>query len=230
MKLRVLFVVAVALLMQRTASADLMGIVFNELLADPTGATSFDTDGDGTAEVTDEFIEIYNTSLSAVDISGWNIFVSSGGFLNLQHTFAPGTILDPGEILVAVNEWDPGALPAGFVELDGGGVDVFDDDGDNITLFDPVSFSYTSYIYNGGTDLAGAGMPVGSSLAGSIIDMGDDIDGMSISASPDGSTNWIVKEPTPGKLNFIPEPSSVAVLALIGVSGLVYRRRRRSAS
>jgi hypothetical protein len=74
----VLALAAVLLLLPVTsvraaASPDTLrgGIVINEVLIDPNSSTlNFDTDGNGTAETEDEFIEIYNLSGSAIDIGG----------------------------------------------------------------------------------------------------------------------------------------------------------------
>ena len=222
------FLVSVLLLVPSTANADLMGVVVNELLADPNSASNnFDTDGDGTAETSDEFIELLNTGGASVDISGWEIYVGSGGVLSVRHTFAAGTVLSPGELLVGVNEWDPGAVPAGFVELDAGGGGIFGNGGDNITLYDPNNNNYISYVYNGDPDLVGNGMPAGATRVGDVIDMGNDVDGLSISALPDGSTTWGVQGPTPGELNAsIPEPGTAVLLAFCGIAGLLVRKRK----
>ncbi|WP_299751717.1 hypothetical protein [uncultured Tateyamaria sp.] len=47
------------------------GIIINEILVDPSGSTAnFDTDGNGTADATDEYVELRNVSDTAIDISG----------------------------------------------------------------------------------------------------------------------------------------------------------------
>jgi len=46
------------------------GIIINEVLVDPNGANNFDTDGNGSAQGRDEFLELRNISDSAIDISG----------------------------------------------------------------------------------------------------------------------------------------------------------------
>lgn len=44
------------------------GIVINEIIVDPNGASNFDTDGNGIADDEDEYVELFNASASAVDI------------------------------------------------------------------------------------------------------------------------------------------------------------------
>ncbi|MGI9647863.1 MAG: ExeM/NucH family extracellular endonuclease [Acidimicrobiia bacterium] len=66
-------------------------LVINEIHADPASGTAGDANGDGTRDSgDDEFVEIYNDSGSAVDISGWTI---SDGF-GLRHTFPTNTVID----------------------------------------------------------------------------------------------------------------------------------------
>jgi hypothetical protein len=67
------------------------GVVINEIHAAPTT----DTNGDGTIDNGDEFVEIVNTSCVAVDISGWSI---NGFTTGTTASFFPsGTILAPGQ-------------------------------------------------------------------------------------------------------------------------------------
>ena len=210
-----------------TTNADISDLAVNELLVDPNGTFNFDTDGDGTAETTDEFIELINTSGSSLDISGWEIWVGSGGDLSERHEFASGTVLAAGGLIVGVNQWDPGTPPAGFVTLDAGGGGVFGNGGDNFVLYDPTANEYVSYVYNGDDDLIGSGLPMGAVQVGATIDLGSDTDGLSIQAIPDGSTTFSVAAPTPGQLNVtpVPEPTAFAVLGVMAC-GLAVRRRK----
>lgn len=50
------------------------GMVINEVLVDPNGAMNYDTDGSGNAVGGDEFLEIANTSNTAIDISGLELW------------------------------------------------------------------------------------------------------------------------------------------------------------
>ena len=54
---------------------DVQGVVINEILTDPVGTTSFDTDGNGSANGNDVFVEFFSTTGSDVDISGWRLLI-----------------------------------------------------------------------------------------------------------------------------------------------------------
>ena len=55
--------------------ASLQGIIINEILVNPNGSANndFDTDGDGNIESVDEFIELYNSTSSPVNLDGWSL-------------------------------------------------------------------------------------------------------------------------------------------------------------
>ena len=202
---------------------DVSVITINELLIDPTvGSGGFDTDGDGAFESEDEFIELFNSSSSAVDISGWQLYVGSGGTQELRHTFGAGSTVASGGFFTVVAEYS-GTPPSGFVQSDDGS-NFLGNGGDNIALFDPSSSLFSSYVYNGDPDLGALGLPAGATLFGNVIDLGDDEDGFSIAANRDGSFNYGVAAPTPGASN-VPEPNTALVIATL--SGLAFIRRRR---
>lgn len=138
--------------------ASLNGIVFDQVYGDNTGDVEVDTDGDGTATQEDEFVSLTNTSLTAVDISGWQIWSDMTGSGapdapqdGLYHTFPPGTVLQPGETLYIINEIT-GPAPDWAQEASEGGVESGPDgtntnfltEGANnqkesVALVDPVS-------------------------------------------------------------------------------------------
>ncbi|MCP4820070.1 MAG: hypothetical protein GY883_12830 [Shimia sp.] len=87
------------------------GVIFHQIMPDNSGGDEFDTDGDGVAEMEDEFVSIQNASGQPVDISGWQIWsVSNGSGAPVQassglvHEFDEGTVLAPGEPLWVVTE------------------------------------------------------------------------------------------------------------------------------
>jgi hypothetical protein len=91
--------------------ASLEGIIFDQIYGDNTGGAEFDFDGDGTATQEDEFVSFTNTSGTAVDVSGWQIWSDATGAGapdgpqdGLYHTFPPGTVFSPGETIYIVNE------------------------------------------------------------------------------------------------------------------------------
>jgi hypothetical protein len=184
------------------------GIVINEVLVDPNGANNFDTDGNGTASPLDEFIEFYNTSNVAIDISGLELWDSGTG---LWFTFPPGTTLQPGAFAtVVIGVQAGGSLPTGNANdlfFDAGrGTAVLNNGSDNIVLYDPASDTYISATYNGDTpDDPTTDYPGFSATAtqvGGGEAFGTDIDGFSIARSPDGSDTFTNNQtPTPGSAN-----------------------------
>lgn len=191
------------------ADALLGGIVINELLVDPNSSTtSFDTDGSGSSDPTDEFVEFVNTFSSAIDISGVQLWDAANGN---WFTFPQGTVLEPGaHALVLTGVQSGGALPtAGPNDLsfDGGrGTAVLNNGGDNVVLYDPASDTFIQARYNGDaqdnpvTDYAG--FSATASRIGDGEDFGNDIDGFSIQRTPDGADIFSISEtPTPGADN-----------------------------
>lgn len=183
------------------------GIAINEVLVDPNGAINYDTDGNGTAASTDEFVEIVNTSASAIDISGLELWDQGQGN---WYTFPPGTILEPGAHAVVVTDVQTGgSLPTGgpddlaFDAANGGA--VLNNGGDAVVLYDPVADEYIQVTYNGSpydtpeTDYAG--FSATATQSGSGEDFGSDTDGESLQREGDGSDTIISDTPTPATPN-----------------------------
>ncbi|MGB7319022.1 MAG: lamin tail domain-containing protein [Planktotalea sp.] len=167
------------------------GIVINEILVDPNGALNFDTDGNGTADATDEYIELYNTSGSPIDISGLELWDAGVG---QWFVFPPGTILAAGgHAMVLSGVQAGGALPTGdpgdlFFDA-GRGSPLINNGGDNVTLYDPTNDEFVQATYNGDAlddpTLGASGYSGFSGTAtriGSGEDFGNDTDGQSCSA------------------------------------------------
>jgi hypothetical protein len=73
-------------------------LAFNEVLAD--GTVSGDPNGDGNLDsVEDEFVEIVNRGTATVDLGGCTLVEDDFPLLP-RHTFAPGTVLMAGEVIV----------------------------------------------------------------------------------------------------------------------------------
>ena len=158
---------------------NVQGVVINEILPNPnTGGTpSFDTDGNGTANLLDEYVEFFNTTGADVDISGWT--VSDG--VGERFTFPAGTTISANGHVTLVASW-AGTLPADTYEI---GVAVLNDGGDVIELSDGTNVAVASY---------------GSGTGGE--DFGSDIDGLSIQRAPDGGMIFANTEaPTPWVTN-----------------------------
>ena len=75
------------------------GIAINEILIDPNGSNNYDTDGNGTADTCDEFIELYNVSGSTIDISGFQLWDDGS---DNWFTFPASTTLGAGNYAVVV--------------------------------------------------------------------------------------------------------------------------------
>ncbi|MEM6325726.1 MAG: lamin tail domain-containing protein [Bacteroidota bacterium] len=188
---RLLLCAALALTFSATVSAQnaLSGVIINEILPDPNGANDFDTDGDGGFETTDEFIELYNTTGAAVDISGWEIYDNTFR----RYTFPAASSIPANGYVVVVGEYT-GTEPPGYFEAGSLGLG---NSGDIVQLRDPVADQFIAILYNGETDPpTSPGTQVGSTE-----NFGSDSDGLSIQRSPDGSTTFVNDTPTPVAAN-----------------------------
>lgn len=198
-----------------TSFAGLEGITLNEANPDPVGTSAFDTDGNGTVSgIDDEFLEFANTTGSAIDLTGWTLYVDNGGTHTLRYTFSE-TIPANG-FLALVNDWDEGAnaVPANVIDL-GNGSALLGNAGDNIVLLNTGN-EYASWTYNSFSPVS-AGLPGGATLIESNIELGtDDGDGNGLSANPDFQETTYVTNimPTPGAMNVnvVPEPSAFLFL------------------
>lgn len=163
-------------------AADINGIVINEILADPTGsANDFDTDRNGSANSSDEFIELYNTSSTySVDIGGWTLRDRSG----TTFTFPKNTVIVPDGKVAVVTQYDS-PVPQGFYRFNTGKgknskTDIWDDGGDVVILS------------NGEREIT-----AGYNGARGDDDFGDGIGGQSLQRLPKGSDNIVSATPTP---------------------------------
>ena len=121
---------------------ELPPLIINEFLADPD-TVSGDANGDGTTNTgDDEFIEIYNNTLSDIDVSGYMINDSSG----LRHTFPSGSVIPAGDVVVVFG----GGTPTNFscvTQISSVGFLGLNNGGDTITILDASSAVVTSYSY-----------------------------------------------------------------------------------
>jgi hypothetical protein len=143
-------------------TVDLGGIRFDQIYGDNSGGAEFDTDRDGTATQEDEFVSFTNSTESAIDVSGWQIWSDMTGSNapdgpqdGLYHTFPPGTVINPGQTLFIINEitgtppnWAQEASEGGVESGEGGANTNFLTEGGSgsfdeaIALVDPSTGDY----------------------------------------------------------------------------------------
>lgn len=200
----------------------LSGIIFNEILPQPNagGGTGFDTDGSGSVSALDEYVELFNSSAVAVDISGWELWDPGTGN---WFTFPAGSILEPGAYaLVVVGVQAGGSLPAlGPDDLafnTGRSSALINNAGDNAYLVDTGSNTFITAAFGNWpvidptdpADWANApsstaalpGFPAGATQVGAGEYFGPITRGSSLARTPDGSTGFDpAATPTPGTPN-----------------------------
>lgn len=179
------------------------GVVFNEILPDPnfTGTGGYDTDGNGEANTEDEFVELYNTSGSDVDISGWQLWDESGMFFEFPAT----TTLGAGNYVGVMAEvQDGGTLPTpstGNLAFEVAGSMSLSNGGENVALYDPIAGEYIQIKYGDGESDANIGANLsGATLNGIIEDWGGDEDGSSLVREPAGDLNIVIHSEIEGAL------------------------------
>lgn len=190
------------------------GIIINEILADPNGAINFDTDGNGTANPTDEYIELYNASAGPIDIGGLQLWDQGIGH---WFTFPEPTILQAGGHALVMSGVQPTPIPGGSLPT-GGPNDLFFDagrgsalinnTGDTVTVLDPDAGAgagaFIQAAFNGvgfSDPTTFTGFPTGATQIGSGEDFGFDTDGQSLQRSGDGADTFVDDTPTPGTTN-----------------------------
>jgi predicted extracellular nuclease len=200
------------------------GIAINEVLPDPNSASNnFDTDGNGTADTGDEFVEIYNLSALSIDISGFELWDDGVG---LWFTFPAATTLGAGNFAVVIAGVQAGGslptLTPGNLAFDAGNTGgVINNGGDNVVLYDPGADQYIQLTYNGDAaddpPIDYIGFAGTATLVGSVENWGSDTDGVSLVREPDGDTN-VVQHNTISSDLASPGRSSAAVEAAPSVS------------
>ncbi|OYX41612.1 MAG: hypothetical protein B7Z02_14920 [Rhodobacterales bacterium 32-67-9] len=190
------------------ADSLLGGIVINEILIDPNSTTAnYDTDGDGTAGAADEFVELYNSATTAIDISGLELWDQTAGN---WFTFPSGTILQPGAHAVVITDalggTGPVVGPDDYVfDADHYGA-LINNTGDAVVVYDPMNDEYIQATFNGypgGTFIDDGGQfSTSATLVGSGENFGTDVDGYSIQRVGDGGSTFTSNQtPTAGTAN-----------------------------
>jgi hypothetical protein len=88
------------------------GLFISEILVDNPSQGGFDTDGDGSTNKADEFVEIQNNSGSTVSLDGFEVWSETNGLL---YAFTAGDTIAPGDTAVIVGNYS-GTPPSGFYD------------------------------------------------------------------------------------------------------------------
>lgn len=185
------------------------GLIINEILVDPSGTTgNTDTDGNGTADNTDQYVELYNNGTTTLNIGGVQLWDQGVGN---WFTFPPNTFVIPGaHVLVMSGVQSGGALPSGApgdLFFDAGRASaLINNGGDNVVVYDPGTDQYIVARYNGDAPdnpvASYAGFSATATQSGTNEDFGNDIDGVSIQRGRDGSDTLANNQTaTPGITN-----------------------------
>ncbi|MFC1765291.1 DUF4347 domain-containing protein, partial [Planctomycetota bacterium] len=120
-----------------------LGMIINEFLADPPAGAVGDANGDGIRDAADdEFVELVNDSIYAVDISSWTMKDSS----EITHTFPAGTVVPANGAIVIFG----GGTPTGSF----GGAQVQTASEGSLSLDDSNDSNDSIKLYNGGYPVA----------------------------------------------------------------------------
>ncbi len=179
---------------QQTAAAG--DVVINEFSYDPNPGTPNpiqDYNGDGTGSSTeDEFLELYNTTASPINIQGWELTATSGGPAIVDtEIVGTGVTISPEGFVVFFGGGTPTGFAAGLAHV---GIPALGNSGEILTLSDGTTqiddVAYEAEEGQGGTDA------------------GVTSDGGSIGLMPDGSMPYIefawnsaTFQPSPGLSN-----------------------------
>jgi hypothetical protein len=140
----------------------------NEILYDPHPAQppavpNGDANGDGFASASqDEFVEIYNHTAAAIDLSGWTL----ADELEPRHVFPAGTVLPPRCVIVVFGGGTPAAgFGAAIVQTASSGALMLNNIGDTVNLRDAAARLVATYTFRTeGSDESLTRYPDGSDL------------------------------------------------------------------
>ena len=197
-------------------------LVINEFLSDPAADLPGDANGDGARNSSqDEFVELVNPGLEALDISGWTI--SDG--VGVRHVFPIDTLIEAGCAVVVFGGGEPtgnfgGALvqtaSSGSLGLNNGGDTIAVDNGSgNVTyIYGSEGSNNQSLTLN--PDVTGTEYAQHSTLSaaqGALFSPGTKADGSSFAGctAPDTAPSLVSISPADGELGVATD----AVLELV---------------
>ncbi|MFK7881322.1 Hint domain-containing protein [Roseobacter sp.] len=175
------------------------GLIFSEFLVDNATGTGLDTDGDGTDNKSDEFIELQNTTGSPISLDGYEVWSDDRGFL---FGFGSGDTIAPGQTATIVGEYT-GTPPAGFYDAGRSEGNNWLEDGqgsqnDTIYLVNTATGEYIAFSY--GDPVQAPSPPTGfpgtvQSGSGESINSGAP-NGTAFARDSNG--DWVEGTPDPG--------------------------------
>ncbi len=176
------------------------GLIFSEFLVDNASAVpGFDTDGDGTHNKSDEYIELQNTTGAPMSLEGYQVWSDDKGLL---YEFGSGDTIAPGGTATIVGEYS-GTAPAGFYDAGESDGSDFLQDGegprfDTIYLVNVLTGEYIAFSY--GDPPQPASPPTGftgTSQVGAGESLNSDApNGVAFERDSDG--DWVEGSPSPG--------------------------------
>lgn len=201
-------------------------LVFNEILADPgpdtSGLGNGDANGDGVRNGTeDEFIEIYNTSSSSVNME--NYFIEDG--FGVRHVFPGGGLsIVPGNSFITVFGGGTPTGISGVVQTATSGALGLNNTGDTVTLKNTSGNIVLQYTYGseGGNDHSIARNP---DFVGSFVEY-TSIGGNTGNFSP-GTINdeslLSTKDSQIEGFSFYPNPTSLGYVNISSKNGEIVK-------
>lgn len=116
-------------------SPDCIPLVLNEMLFDPATDLTGDANGDGVRDASDdEFVELFNNSGTALDLSGYTLSDAA----QLRHTFPTPTIIPANGVLVLFGGGTPtGTFGGSIVQTASEGALNLNNAGDAIIIANP---------------------------------------------------------------------------------------------
>lgn len=125
-------------------------VVINEILADPPSGAAGDANGDGRRDSNlDEFVELLNTGLRPVELSGWQV-CDRGTSEGRRFTFPADTWIGPGERVVLFGGGTPIGIEARVFTDDGRVGGGLSNSGDAVYLIDPANLDTLARAEYGG--------------------------------------------------------------------------------
>lgn len=196
--------------------------IITEILADPASGLAGDANGDGIRDTyDDEFIELFNSSPVAIDISNWTLSDS----VSIRHVFPISTIVPSGGMVVVFGGGTPTGIP-GLVFTATTGALGLNNNGDDIVLSDGSAIiTSITYGIEGGNNVSLTRYP---SFDGEFIRHSEIQESGSALFSPGTSATGMpyVLEPQPieSPITAVPEPATL-VLLIAGMIGLTLCRK-----